>query len=131
MARSICSRLRNKIKPLKKIKLDGDRKSTQKRIQNNDSKDDPRPQKKNESTDGEDTKMVKELNYIKNNQLNNIVTEMKSKLEGINSVNEVEQQVRELEGRVLKVTVAHHNKEKEQEEMSTYGTMLNTLMFTL
>ena len=75
--------------------------------------------------------MVKELNDIKNKQLNNIVTEMKSKLEGINSVNKIEQQVRELEGRVLKVTVAYHNKEKEQEEMSTYGTMLNTPIFTL
>ena len=55
----------------------------------------------------------KELKDINNKQLNNIITEMKNKLEGISSKNEIEKQVRELEDNMLKVTMAHHNKEKE------------------
>ena len=55
----------------------------------------------------------KELKDINNKQLNNIITEMKNKLEGISSKNEIEKQVRELKDNMLKVTMAHHNKEKE------------------
>ena len=45
-------------KPTRKTKWGGDRQSTWKRLQNNDSKDDPRSQIKNRDTDWEDTRKV-------------------------------------------------------------------------
>ena len=46
--------------PEEQLKWSGDRQSAWKRIQNNDSKDDPRSWKKNGGTDQEDTRNFKE-----------------------------------------------------------------------
>ena len=51
---------------------------------------------------------------IKNKQMNNTVIEMKNKLEGINSgITEAEEQISDLEERMVEFTAAKQNKEKE------------------
>ena len=45
--------------------------------------------------------------------MNNTITEMKNTLEGINSrITEAEEQINELEGRMVEITSAEQNKEK-------------------
>ena len=55
--------------PRKKTKRSGDRQPSRKRIQNNDSEDDPGPCKKNGGKDQEDARMFnKDLEELKNKQ---------------------------------------------------------------
>ena len=66
--REICPRWKNKIKSRKTTKWNGDRQS-KKRIQNNDSEDDPESQEKNGDKDWEDARNInKDLEEIKNKQ---------------------------------------------------------------
>ena len=45
--------------------------------------------------------------------MNSAITEMKNTLEGINSrITEAEEEINELEGRMVKITTAEQNKEK-------------------
>ena len=47
--------------------------------------------------------------------MNNIITEMKNTLEGINSrITEAEEQISELEDRVVEINVTEQNKEKKK-----------------
>ena len=91
-------------------------KPTRKRIQNNDSEDDPGPRKKNGGKDWEDARNVyKELEELKNKQteMNNTITEMKNTLEGINSrITEAEEWISDLEGRMVEITATEQNKKK-------------------
>ena len=49
----------------------------------------------------------KDLEELKNKEMNNTITEMKNTLEGINSrTTEAEEQVSELEDRMVEITVA-------------------------
>ena len=49
----------------------------------------------------------KDLEELKNKEMNNTITEMKNTLEGINSrTTEAEEQVSELEDRTVEITVA-------------------------
>ena len=73
----------------------GNRESTWKRIQNNDSKDDPKSWKQNGVTDRLEIRIEKiqemfnkDLEEIKKTQsiMNNATTEIKSTLEGTNSI---------------------------------------------
>ena len=46
--------------------------------------------------------------------MNNTITEMKNTLEGINSrITEAEKQIRDLEDKLVEITAAEQNKEKE------------------
>ena len=56
--RGLYTRWRNKKKPRKTTKWSGDRRPSRKRIQNNDSEDDPGPQNKNGGKDREDARNV-------------------------------------------------------------------------
>ena len=70
--------------PRKTTKRSGARQPSRKRIQNNDSEDDPGPQKKNGGKDREDARTFnKDVEELKNKQteMNNTVTEMKNTLE--------------------------------------------------
>ena len=97
--------------PTKPYNRGGDRESTWKRIQNNDSKNDPKSWKQNGVTDSLETriekmqeKFNKDLEEIKTSQsiMNNAITEMKSTLEGTNSrITETEDKIREVEDRIL------------------------------
>ena len=74
--------------------LSRDRQSAWKRIQSNDSKDDPRTQKKNGGTDWEETRNVEQRarSFKELTEMNNTITEMKNTLDGINSrINEAEE----------------------------------------
>ena len=58
----------------------------------------------------------KDLEELKNNQteMTNTITEMKNTLEGINSrVNDTEELISELEGRVVEITEAEQKKKKK------------------
>ena len=55
----------------------------------------------------------KELEDIKNKELNNTIMEMKTTLEGINTrITEAEEQISELEDKVVEITATEQNKEK-------------------
>ena len=61
----------------------------------------------------------KDLEELKNREMNNTITEMKNTLEGINSrTTEAEEQVSELEDRIVEITVAGQRikKKKRQSE---------------
>ena len=61
----------------------------------------------------------KDLEELKNREMNNTITEMKHTLEGINSrTTEAEEQVSELEDRIVEITVAGQRikKKKRQSE---------------
>ena len=50
--------------------------------------------------------------------MNNTITEMKSTLEGINSrINEAEEQISELEGRLVEITAVEQNEEKRTKKI--------------
>ena len=67
--------------------------------------------------------------------MNNTITEMKNTLERINSrITEAEEQISDLEDRMVEFTAAEHNKEKRMkrnEDKETSGTTLNTTTFVL
>ena len=55
----------------------------------------------------------KELEDLKNKEMNNTIMEMKNTLEGINwRINEAEEQISELEDRMVEITDVEENKEK-------------------
>ena len=60
---------------------------------------------------------------------------MKNTLDGINSrITEAEEQISDLEDRMVEFTAAEHNKEKRMkrnEDKETSGTTLNTTTFVL
>ena len=61
----------------------------------------------------------KDLQELKNKQMNNTITEMKNTLEGINSrVSEAEEQISDLEDIMMEIT-AMEKKKKERKEMKT------------
>ena len=126
--------------PTKPNKRGGDRESAWKRIQNNDSKDDPKSWKQNGVTDKSlETKTEKiqemfnkDLEEIKKSQLimNNAINEIKNTLEGTNSrITEAEDRISEVEDRMVEINEAERKKKKELTEMKitsgTSGTMLN------
>ena len=88
----------------------GDRKSTRKRIQNNECKNDAKSWKQNGVTDSLETKIEKmqekfnkDLEEIKMSQsiMNNTITEIKSTLEGTNSrITEAEDRISKAEDRM-------------------------------
>lgn len=70
---------------------------------------------KNGGTDWEGTRINKELEGLKNKQMSNTMTEMKTTLGGINSrTNEAEERISVLEDRV-EITAVEQNKEKKDE----------------
>ena len=84
-----------------------------KKIQNRDSKDDPKSQKQNE-----ENALNKHLEEQKNEQtvMKNAVTKIKNMLEGINSgITEAEEPISELEDRMMEITSKEQNKEKNEE----------------
>ena len=93
--------------------LSEDRQSTQKRIQSNDSKDDPRSQKKIKAQTRKIQEIFnKDLKELKNKQMNS-TTEMKNTLKGINSrINKGEECISELEDKMVEITAVEQNKEK-------------------
>ena len=55
----------------------------------------------------------KDLENLKDKQMNNTITEMKNTLEGINGrINEVEEWISELEDKMVEITATEQNKEK-------------------
>ena len=77
--------------------------TSRKRIQNNDSEDDPGPRKKNEAEKRQEL-FNKDLEELKNKQteMSNTITEMKNTLEGINSrITEAGEWISDLEDRMV------------------------------
>ena len=124
--------------PTEPNKRGGDRESTWKRIQNNDSKDDPKFENKIElQINRLETRIEKmqgmfnkDLEEIKKSQsvMDNAITEIKRNLEGSNSrITESEERVSEVEDRMVAINEAE--REKKLKEMRTAsensGTMLN------
>ena len=59
----------------------------------------------------------KDLEELKNREMNNTITEMKNTLEGINSrTTEAEEQVSELEDRIVEITVAGQRIKKKKKK---------------
>ena len=88
---------------------------SRKRIQNNDSGDDPGPRKKNGGKDREDAINVSQRprRIKEQTEMNNTITEMKTKLEGINSrITEAEEWISDLEDRMVEFTAVEQTKEK-------------------
>ena len=74
----------------------------------------------------------KDLEELKSKQtmMNNTINEIKISLEGINSrITEAEEQMSDLEDKIVKITTAEQNKEKRMTETS--GTTLNAPTFEL
>ena len=97
----------------------GNKQSTFKRIQNNDSKGAPkteyRMEKMQEAFNIVNT-VTKDIEEIKNKQteMNNTITEIKNTPEGNNSrITEAEEQISELEDRMMKITAEEQIKRKE------------------
>ena len=68
--------------------------------------------------------------------MNNTITEIKNTLEGIDSrITEAEEQISELEDRMVEIAATEKNKEKERKELRTVsetsGTTLDTPTFEL
>ena len=79
-----------------------------KRIQNNDSKDDPGSQNRMEKMQ---ERLTKDLEEVKNKQ-----TEMNNTLEGISSrITEAEGQISDLEDRMVEITAVEQNIKKKNE----------------
>ena len=96
--------------PGKQLKCRGDRQPSRKRIQNNDSEDDPGSWKKKwrEEIEKMQEMFTKDLQELKNKH-----TELNSTLEGINNrVTEAEEWTNDLEERMLEITGAEQNIEK-------------------
>ena len=108
--------------PTKPNKRRGVRESTGKRIQNNDSKYDPKSWKQNGVTYRLETRIEKmqemlnkDLEEIKKSQsiMNNEITEMKNILEGTRSwVTEAEDRISEVEDRMVEINEAERKKKK-------------------
>ena len=84
-------------------------------MQSNDSKDDWRSQKKNGGTKKIQEMFNRELDDLKEKQteMNNTITKMKNTSEGIKSwIHEAEEQISELEDRMVEITAVEQNKEK-------------------
>ena len=105
---------------MKPNKRGGDRKSSWKRIQNNDSTDDPKSWKQNGVTDKLETSVEKmqemfnkDLEEIKSQStMNNAINEIKSTLEGTNSrVTEAQDRISEVEDRMVEINEAEWKKE--------------------
>ena len=111
-------------------KWSGDRQSPRKRIQNNDSKDDPGSWKRNGGKDeGARNVQQRSRRTKKQTRVNNTVSEMTAILKGINSrITEAEDWISNLEDRVVEITAAEQNKEKQQQQKMTIGATLNTQM---
>ena len=61
----------------------------------------------------------KDLEELKSKQImmNNIIYEIKNSLEGINSsITETEEQISDLEDKIVEITIAEQNKEKKNEK---------------
>ena len=100
----------------------------EKRIQNNDSKDDQKPWKQ----EGENATINRDLEEVKNKhtETNNTLTEIKNTLEEINSrISEAEEQISELEDKMVEITSEEQNKVKSWKELrilsETSGTISN------
>ena len=95
------------------IAFSGGRQPSRKRIQNNNSEDDPGPWKKNGGKDCEDArKFTKDLEELKNK-----LTWMYNTLEGIDSrITEAEEWISDMEDRMV-ITVTEQHIEKEWKEM--------------
>ena len=68
--------------------------------------------------------------------MNNTITEIKNTLEGTNSrITKAEEQISELEDRMMKITAEEQIKRKEWKELrkasETFGTILNVSIFEL
>ena len=92
----------------------GNRQTTWKRIQNNDSKDD---KKKNLENKMEKTQVSinKDLEELKNKhtETNNTITKIKNTLEGINSrISQAEEQINKQEDKMVEITSEEQNKVK-------------------
>ena len=110
------------------IKWSGDRQTSRKRIQNNDSEDDPGPQKKNGDKYEKMQEMFnKDLEELKNKHLeewknkqtemNNTMTEMKNTLGWINSrITEAEERISDLEDRMVEFTAMEQKKRKKNKK---------------
>ena len=68
----------------------------------------------------------KDLEELKNKEMNNTITEMKNTLEGINRTTESEGQVSELEDRMEEITVAGQRIKKRRNEDSLRDFWDNT-----
>ena len=81
-----------------------------KKIQNNDSKDDQKPWKR----DGEQKESInKDLEELKNTETHNKITEIKNTLEGINSgMSEAEERINELQDKMMEISSEEQNKVK-------------------
>ena len=63
----------------------------------------------------------KDLEELKNREMNNTITEMKNTLEGINSrTTEAEEQVSELEDRIVEITVAGQRIKKKKDNLRDF-----------
>ena len=90
----------------------GNRQTTWKRIQNNDSKNDQSPWKQNEENARINYKDLEELKN-KHTETNNTIAEIKNTLEGINSrISETEERISELEDKMVEITPEEQNKIK-------------------
>ena len=59
----------------------------------------------------------KELEDLKKNQMNSTITDMKNTLEGIKSrIHQAEEQISDLEDRLMEITAAEQNKLKKNEQ---------------
>ena len=87
--------------------LNGDRHPSRKRIQNNDSEDDPGSRKKNEGKDQEDAQNVYQRPRRTEKQ-----TEINNTLGGINSRITEAEQINDLEDRMVELTATEQNIKK-------------------
>ena len=91
-------------------------KHPEKRIQNNDSKDDQKPWNKMEKMQEWINKDIGELKN-KHTEINNTITEIKNTLEGLNSrISEAEEQISELEDKMVEITSEEQNENKKNEK---------------
>ena len=70
---------------------------------------------------GTDTRHVWQRRYKEQTESSNTITKMKNTLEGINSkISEAEEWMSEPEDRIVEITAAEQNKEKNWKEMKTF-----------
>ena len=68
----------------------------------------------------------KDLGQLKNTETNNTITEILKILEGINSrISEAEEQISELEDKMVAITSEEQNKVKRMKRTETSGTLSN------
>jgi len=94
----------------------GNRQTTWKRIQNNDSKDDQKTWKQNVENPKWINKNLEDINN-KHIQTEITITEIKNTLEGINSIiPEAEEQISALEDKMVETTSEEQNKVKNNDK---------------